>query len=103
MISPIVNALNESLEKLNKFEAENFLGKLQPVFYQSKMNLYLAIKELMKDTDELKRLQNKAYLVDNKNYDELVNNVQNKAVKDYLSLYIKFGREFKANWSKGVK
>jgi hypothetical protein len=103
MISPIINALTESLEKLNKFEADNNLGKLQPVFYQTKMNLYLAIKELMKDTEELKRLQNKAYLVDNKNYDELVNNVQNQTVKDYLSLYIKLGREFKVNWNKGLK
>jgi len=103
MINPIINALNESLEKLKKFEAENFLGKLQPVFSQIKMNLYLAIKELMKDTDELKRLQNKAYLVDSKNYDELINNIQNKVVKDYLTLYIKLGREFKANWNKGVK
>ena len=60
----------ESLEKLNKFEAENSLGKLQPVFYRSKMNLYLGIKELMNDTEELKRLQNKAYLVGSKDFDQ---------------------------------
>jgi hypothetical protein len=102
MNNPIINALIESLEKLNKFETDNYLGKFHPIFYQSKMNLYLAIRELMKDSEELKRLQNKAYLVDNKNYDELINNVKNEAVKEYLSLYIKYGREFKANWSKGA-
>ncbi len=100
MVNPVVNELLSSFNKMNKFEAENNLGELSSCFYSAKKSLYLTIKELLKDTEELKRLQNKANLVVNKDYDGLLNCVKNKEVKYYLEQYIKNVKEFRANWSK---
>jgi hypothetical protein len=101
MVNPVINELLNIYSKMENFEVENDLGELSSCFCRAKQYLYLTIRELLIDTEELKRLQNRGKLVVNKDYNGLLNCVKNKKAKDYLEQYIKSVKEFKAYWRGG--
>ncbi len=103
MIHHVIDFLLSIYERMDKFESEKDLGVLKTIFYNAKKALYLTIKELLKDTEELKRLEKNIELnsiYNTKDYKKLLIYLKNKGAKEQLEQYIKYIEEFKQKWSQ---
>ena len=100
MINSVVNNLLDIYEKMNKFESEENLADLRTLFYNAKKALYITIKELQKDTEELQRLQNSTVIFGAKDYNKILIHIKNKEAKEQLEQYIKYIEEFRQKWSQ---
>ncbi len=93
--SPFLSALLQDYAKLEKYEQENNLDSLYTLFYVIKMHLYLTIKELVNDVDEVQRLEPALRLLKEKNFEELIKVMQNELVKSNFEQYIESTKKFK--------
>jgi len=100
MNSQVLEILLKLYENLQNFEQENDLGNLYTLFYEAKMNLYLTVKELM-NASELNDLDKKAYLLQQKKYDDFLTNIKNDTAKIHFEQYLECGKKFKNKWNKG--